>query len=203
MNIQIPIYFDEKTKQYFYSGDNLQCKKCENEIEKTFIVSISWSKLNSSIKCICLNCFKHIKVEGVVDEIRIINIVDEIPETAYRTFIRPPILTNAKAETVFSMAAKKDEGVEIIDNTEFANRPHPQAAEIEAKVKQREIDFNKENDGSEDISLYDNLAKDSIKSENEFNNILLDITNSEILTDDVDQIENKKTDEKMLEHDDN
>lgn len=159
------IYYDPQTKQYYYIGDTLICDKCKKPIENIMVLSISWLKHDSIFNVYCINDIQEAKGIGFINEMKVINITDERPATAYRYFMRIPSLVAYKGDSVWSAVKRGNSGVKIIDKTRLALSTDPNYDKV-----RKEIEHKKKQ-----LEMIDNQV---IHNEDEFDAAMDDIVNS-------------------------
>lgn len=137
------LFYSKKSRRYFYvcSQDDLivKCDKCGTIIELGDYVFIhkSYSRSEFIKRLYCRACVKkHRKM--ILDEFIIAQVSDYIQDDTILINDNPVTLTNSKNDTVFSMAIKDIEGVEIIDKTKLTGRESLEGATIGVMPEQRE-----------------------------------------------------------------
>ena len=89
------LYYSELNKHYFTVDDKINCKCCEQIINKIMVNVVEWSKKRSQEYNLCFNCINNKIFSGIVTEKRIVLIVDCLPDDAI------PIIMATKSKRIF------------------------------------------------------------------------------------------------------
>jgi len=101
----IELYYSPSYKKYL-TTEEVFCSECGDEINKIAFIHSIWNKKGSIIKTLCDKHFPQ-KLKGVIDEVKYVLIVSEIPKDAFLVFLRPPEFKEGKVVSVFEAADPK------------------------------------------------------------------------------------------------
>lgn len=116
---KINLFFDPRTKHYFYTGD-AKCFSCHKDIESFVVIQTAFSKKKSYNRCFCIGCINKIRNDATYTELKSAIKTDVVPQTAFPIFFNKPTLTSGKS--VFEVADITDDGVKVIDRTRYSNK---------------------------------------------------------------------------------
>lgn len=139
--MQIPLWINKKTKEYYHVG-NAVCERCNTEITDILCIWIYWDKKRSGLNKYCLNCINKPKKEtGTAKQTLVCHIVKNPPTNTHPLLIRPPIITDSQqTPNVFAAADKQIEQETTNDNTRYAGRETWKDAQIGTEVNDAEKD---------------------------------------------------------------
>ena len=95
-------------------GFIITCSKCNKVINlfDTFVHQHSYGKRYLKVSNWCTKCFVR-PIKQIVDEFRIVQLVDIVPYGSKLCVDVPPQLTSGEGKTVFSVALDQEEGVQV------------------------------------------------------------------------------------------
>lgn len=132
----IRIWFSQGKRGYF-TKDTIDCLKCNKDVGIVFIYLLEHKKKVTKAGTYCDKCFREIKKLGIVNEYKIVQIVDILPPDSQPVFDRPPNLASARDISVFEASSQATAPAEkVIDRTRLAGRESLSGAKIGVTPKE-------------------------------------------------------------------
>ena len=121
----LQIFYSNKSKKYYcIQNDSLICNFCNKKIHNVLLYGVLYNKNKTEYIFSCLNCSHKIKKKAIIDEWKLIGILNkmpELPEDCIPILIKPPALIDGKI-SLFNLADIRNDCV-IIDNTKYSFNP--------------------------------------------------------------------------------
>ena len=203
-DMNINLWYDSKEALYYLINQDIICSECGQQIENLVFFQTKYMP-SSELSLFCEHCFtkgKAVSQYAVVETCVAIVSKDFLPtKNCHKVVFRPPQLHNSNNLSVFQIneinKEFKNSAPKIIDRTKLAGRNH-RNLEIEKKIKQRELEYNQENERLQNKSCMDVLYLGSnLESNTDLDSTLNNIINSQIISHD-NQLEDKTVDNSRL-----